>query len=240
MFSLTFTHNSSTPNLKSNLSFSSLQPILLWFKLIAHKGKRKSLLLFSRKDSSEQMHVDFYSRKRTLSIPSMRKPHLSLKARRISSHRCVTNPVFHNQEWYEKTQELFRSMRSCQKVSDQSSRFTSHHSSSSEEWYADLSSVDNLAMSKDTRMPLQECNDSVITNTKLTDIESITGNERASHLDDQITNQSLPGSIASSDRVEIGSVRLEIASPAYKKKSSGRSKYKFCGHKACPCHCTIS
>lgn len=191
----------------------------------------------SRKDSIETMHADhLFSRIRTYSIPAMKRPHFSLKNRRTSSStRHKSNTVFHNQDWYDKTQELFRSMRLCQKVSDRSSRLTSHHSSSSEEWYADLSSVDNLAMPKDSNKPSK---DGPLVETKLTEIESVSGDEQTSRLDDH-TNQSLPGSIASSDRVEIGSVRLEITSPANFKKSSNRSKSKFCGHKACPCQCTI-
>jgi hypothetical protein len=85
-------------------------------------------------------------RVRTLSIPSLSYKMKHSPARRATSAFTATNPTIHSNEWYLKTQELFRALRFSDKdqnkQSKHSSRLTSHHSSSSEEWYSEFNNIE--------------------------------------------------------------------------------------------------
>lgn len=87
------------------------------------------------------------NRVRTLSIPSLSYKMNHSPARRATSAFTATNPTIHSNEWYLKTQELFRTLRFSdfdqnRLSSRRSSRLTSHHSSSSEEWYSEFNNIE--------------------------------------------------------------------------------------------------
>ena len=105
---------------------------------------------------------------RTNSNPSVFRPHLKTEARRINSllpQETDRLPKFHSSsQWLTRTQQLLRSLRLREEhesgnLPDQvtkrqhhkhrltrlSSRLTSHHSSSDEEWYSDLQVLPDAA-----------------------------------------------------------------------------------------------
>ncbi|XP_053213637.1 inositol polyphosphate-5-phosphatase A-like [Panonychus citri] len=146
------------------------KPISLWFKVISSAGKwRSGFALLPKRKRDDPLHDCDYEtnshsdrskpRLRTFSIPSISRPIKSHpKARRTASAVSGCKPIYHNQDWYTRTQELFRSFREStyNLTKASSSRLTSHHSSSSEEWYSDLpvdlnnANNNSLEMSKNT------------------------------------------------------------------------------------------
>ncbi|XP_025016731.1 type I inositol 1,4,5-trisphosphate 5-phosphatase isoform X1 [Tetranychus urticae] len=134
-----------------NVPMGDHKPISLWFKLVSSAGKwRSGFALLPKRKRDDSLHDCDYEnnnsdrskpRLRTFSIPSISRPIKSHpKARRTASAVSSCKPIYHNQDWYHKTQELFRLFResTCNLTKASSSRLTSHHSSSSEEWYSDL------------------------------------------------------------------------------------------------------
>lgn len=80
---------------------------------------------------------------RTSSTPTLNKTPPPIKARRTIS--VLNKPNLQYEAWHMKTQGLFRSLRSSesQKLkSRMSNRLTSHHSSSSEEWYLEFQELE--------------------------------------------------------------------------------------------------
>jgi hypothetical protein len=98
---------------------------------------------------------DLY-RVRTHSIPSLSYKMKHSPARRATSASTATNLAIHSNEWYLKTQELFRALRfsdqSQNKQSKHSSRLTSHHSSSSEEWYSEFNNIETSIKAKGNQL----------------------------------------------------------------------------------------
>lgn len=104
---------------------------------------------------------------RTNSIPSVFRPHLKTEARRLKSllPQKSERPKVHSSQWLTRTQQLLRTLRLREeheegnipsgnrhhkhRLTRLSSRLTSHHSSSDEEWYSDLQlipdSIENTA-----------------------------------------------------------------------------------------------
>lgn len=121
-------------------------------------------------------HVDSIPfRVRTQSIPSFSKSNDHKPARRsTSAFTSIPKPI-HSNEWYLKTQELFRALRYADKSS---SRLTSHHSSSSEEWYSEFQ---NIASEVPTRRisEASECEGISLNATQ----QQKVNNESESHLD---------------------------------------------------------
>ena len=138
------------------------QPITLFFHLKSGKNTLTCQEIFDEKHREEQdifVEIDKdLLRSRTNSSPQFR-PHLKADARRINSlvPEKIERPRVHSSQWLTRTQELLRRLRLKEEQSQaphvkrhhkhrlirNSSRLTSHHSSSDEDWYADLPILDS-------------------------------------------------------------------------------------------------
>lgn len=122
------------------------QPIILYFQLQTGKSGIEALDVYDRlcmheSDTPQPLRL------RTQSIPSLQQHAQHKEVRRISSAlpQATRRPAVHSNEWLIHTQELMRSLRLNRQrkvqLTRKTSRLESHHSSSSEEWYAELRKV---------------------------------------------------------------------------------------------------
>ena len=125
--------------------------------------------LFSSDDDDDMlirtMHAPHPYRVRTRSLQSHAKisnaddfvSHLPAR-RTTSALTSSTKPIIRNNDWYNKTQELFRSLHysNSSKLSSKSSRLTSHHSSSSEEWYLEFQDKNTDSQSHDNQLNIDD------------------------------------------------------------------------------------
>ena len=152
----------------------------MYFKLVT-SGKRPSHAFKACYDRACSVHDNYVAiealRHRANSNPSLSRQATHEEVRRISSSipQQARSPVHSSPDWLTRTQQLLRSMRinnssqSHAPLKRLSSRLTSHHSSSSEEWYTEMkktSGIDSEVM-RDSA-----CNINKMDSLKSTDSDS--------------------------------------------------------------------
>lgn len=149
----------------SNVAMGDHKPVLLWFRLLPATGMLNPLLLPTIVICpAPEIWTTNYNQScyRTYSIPRITNSNNIYHKRRTMTSNWIEN---NNSPQLDRLSIDSTPLQNELYVSRQSSRFHSHHSSSSEEWFTDISG--NAVKNDET----------VISNTKFTRSDDITSNK---------------------------------------------------------------